>query len=79
MPTIHGFSQGSSSSLLLAPVSSAGDGVSSGGFTRFAAEPERLRRFLREVLEVVEVVEGEQKGGDFHSVSMGKKYTHFPW
>ena len=33
--------------------------------SRFAAEPERLRRFLREVLEVVEKVEGEQKGGTF--------------
>ncbi|CAL1130727.1 unnamed protein product [Cladocopium goreaui] len=53
-----GFSQGSSSSLLLAPCGV--DGVSSGGFARFAAEPERLRRFLREVLEVVEKVEGHE-------------------
>ena len=65
-----GFSQGSSSSLLLAPCGV--DGVSSGGFARFAAEPERLRRFLREVLEVVEKVEGEQKGDHWLSFNGSK-------
>ena len=71
-----GFSQGSSSSLLLAPCGVV-SGVSSGGFARFAAEPERLRRFLREVLEVVEKVEGEQKGGDFQFQWV--KHRHFSW
>eukprot|EP00435_Cladocopium_sp_Y103_P011142 s5314_g2.t3 len=51
--------KGSSTSLLLAPLSVDGDSRH-GGFARFAAEPERLRRFLREMLEVVEKVEGHE-------------------
>ena len=62
-------SKGSSSSLLLAPLRVDGE-FAHGGFARFAAEPERLRRFLREMLEVVEKVEGEQKG---------EVFTEFEW